>query len=109
MAAKADPLASCAPLEKQVRRSFARHSACALITQRVQVQTVPKMFTGSHQHGAKSEMHLIDQARLQKLPDGADTAANANVQIAGCFFRAFERRLNPVSNEMKFGSAPHLQ
>ena len=49
-----------------------------------QVDAVQQMFTGAQQCGRNGEVQLIDQARLQILPNGGDATADADVLGTCC-------------------------
>src|SRR5207248_7779134 len=66
------------------------------------------MLARTEQNRTCGEMQLIDETRLQILPDRRDTAADADVVIAGRIFRALQSGLDSLCHEMERRAAHHL-
>lgn len=62
-----------------MRRAFTNYTFRAFVSQGAQVQVIPQVLTRSEQDRTHRQMHLVDQASLQVLPNGGDTAPDAYV------------------------------
>src|SRR5258707_13061965 len=65
------------------------------------------MFAAAEQNGRDRKVHLVDEARLQILPDRRDTAADPQVAAVRRFVRTLERRVDALGDEVKRGAALH--
>src|SRR2546423_1925689 len=87
------------PAEEDVIRALAGDRLCAFIPEGAQVEVAEQRLSAPEQHGAHGEMQLVDQARLQVLPDGGDSAADADVAAAGRGPCLLERCVNATGDE----------
>ena len=81
----------------------------AFISERTQIDVVQQVLAGAEQHGTHGEMHLVDQAGAEILPNRRHAAADAHVALAGCGLRLLERRVDAVGDKKELGAAGHLE
>src|SRR5258708_7756235 len=65
------------------------------------------MLAAAEQNGRDRKVHLVDEARLQILPDRRDTAADPHVTAVRRLARTLERRVDALGDEVKRGAALH--
>src|SRR5712675_1795429 len=99
---------SAALADDHVHRALARDVFGGRIAERAQVHAVPEVLSGAEEHGAQRHVHLVDQARAEKLPDGRYAAADTNVTIAGRFLRLLQCGFDPVGDKIERRPARHL-
>src|SRR5579885_2304372 len=78
-----------------------------LVAQRGQIESGEKIFPAAHQHRRHGEMHFVDQALRQILPDRRYSAADPDVLSARSLARALQRRLDAVRDEIECGAVGH--
>src|SRR5689334_1098961 len=79
----------------------------AFIAELRRVDAGEKMFSGAEQHRRNGQVHLVNQSGTQILPYRRDSAAQADISVAGRVSRAFKRFVDAVGDEMKCGAAAH--
>ena len=67
------------------------------------------MLARTEQDRPDRQMQIVDQPRLKILPDGRDTATDANVARARCGPGLVQRRMNAAGDEPKLRAAGHLE
>src|SRR5882762_4102705 len=65
------------------------------------------MFAAAEQNRRDRKVHLVDEARLQILPDRRDTAADPHVAAIRRFARTLERHVDALGDKVKRGAALH--
>lgn len=93
--------------DHHMRRVGGRDLAGAAVAELRHVQPGEKMLAGAEQDRRDREMHLVDQAFLQILPDRGDAAADPHILVLGGRLRLFERRMDAVGDEVKRRAAFH--
>src|SRR3954453_19101295 len=79
----------------------------ALVAERAQVEAVEQLLAAAEEDGRDDEVQVVDQARLQELPDRRDASAKTDVLPLRRFTRLLQRRFDPVRDETEFGAALH--
>src|SRR5215472_11096836 len=72
-----------------------------------QIEAGQKRFARAEQRRRNRQVHLVDQARAQILPDGVDAAAEPDVATAGSLAGARKRGMDAIGDEMEGGSSIH--
>lgn len=80
----------------------------ASVAQRPQVDPFEQRFSLAEQDGRNSDMHFIDEARAEVLPDRGRPAADAHVHAGGGFACKLERLVNPFGDEAERRAAFHF-
>src|SRR4051812_29736077 len=89
--------------------ALAGHGLVAFIAERVEVEVLPEILARPHENRALGQMKLVDQPRLEILPNRGDASAQTHVLAAGCLLRLLERGLDAVGDEVEHGAALHLE
>ena len=66
-----------------MQRTLSRCMPCACVAQLAQIEPGEQWLSGTEQHRPKREVHVIDQAGAEVLPNRGWTAADSNVASAG--------------------------
>src|SRR5690606_16157369 len=80
-------------------RFFRTDMSAHLIAKARQVDACEERLPAAQQNGRDGDMHLVDKACGQELPDGGSAAADADIASLRCLLRAVERRLDTVRDE----------
>jgi len=88
---------------------FALDDTDRLETELVEIDSLEEMLAFAEENRRDGEVHLVDVAGEEKLADGRNTTADANVFFAGSFGRLLEGRVNTRGDEVKRGAAFHLE
>ena len=78
-------------------------------SQLVEIDSGKQMFSFAQQDRRHGQMHFVDQASDQKLPNDGWATANADVFAFGRLFRLLESRLQSIGDEVKGGAAFHRE
>src|SRR3954469_1622256 len=70
--------------QKDVSGALARNVLLTVISERMRINVVPQMLTGTDQHGPQREMQLVNQAGAQILSNSFDATAKADIQTLRC-------------------------
>src|SRR5687767_9649507 len=95
--------------DREVHGLLARHLTLALIAERRQIKSAEQVLSFAEQDRREGNVQRVDQARFEILPNGGDTAADADVAIAGSLARAIECVVNAAGHEVKHRAAVHLE
>src|SRR5689334_14948448 len=95
--------------QHDVGGAFAWHVAGTLVSERAQIEPLPEWFTLAKHNGTNGEVQLVDQAGAQVLANRRDAAAEPDVAVLRRLFRALERGVDAVRDEMKDSAALHGQ
>src|SRR5262247_485174 len=93
--------------EYDVHRARAHRELRALVADRRQVEILEEVLALPEHDGPDSEMHVVDQPRLQMLPDGRDAPSDTDITVARCRLRLLQRGVNPVGDEPELSAARH--
>src|SRR5438552_14753065 len=93
--------------QRDVHRTLAHDKAGGFVAERAQVQVAKERLAFSEHDRAHREDELVDEARLEILPDRRDAAAEPHVASARRGFRLLERGVDAFGDEMEGGPALH--
>src|SRR5690242_15096188 len=79
------------------------------ISEPAQIEPREQQLSFAEEHRANREMQLVDQARLEKLPDRRRAAAHSDVAVAGRGTCLRQRLVNAFRDEPEFRPALHHQ
>src|SRR5580704_19450858 len=74
-----------------------------------EINSGKQMFPFAQQDWRHGQMHLVDMACDQILPNDGGAAANADVLALGRLFRLLDSRLQSIADEVKGGAAFHRE
>ena len=90
-----------------MRSILARNMFRALIPKRRRIDPTKKILPCSKQHRRYRQVHLINQPRLQVLPNRRNASTESDIQPTGRLCRPSQRSLNPIGNKMEDSAAFH--
>jgi hypothetical protein len=86
-----------------------RHMLRAFVAQGHSVNPRKEMFTGAEKNRRDSNVHLVDQAGLKVLADGADAATQPDILAIGGFSRPLQSGLDAVGDKLSYLKVASLQ
>src|SRR5262249_3574880 len=79
----------------------------ALESQRGEIEPREQMLATAEEHRSDGEVHLVDQPRLEVLPDRRHTTAEPDVLASGCLAGALQRLVDAPGDEVEGRPAVH--
>src|ERR1700733_7578340 len=95
------------PLDHEMGRVVRRLPLDDGIPQRGEIEPREEGLSAAEENGRRREVHRVDEARLQILPNRRHAAADLHVFRAGSGLRAGERLFDPARHEVKGGPSLH--